>query len=61
VSWEQIGAIGQVAATVGLIPSLIYLAIQVRGTGPIVVFRSTCTARSKSSSLALRQKARFRT
>jgi len=52
VSWEQIGAIGQVAATVGLIPSLIYLAIQVPGTGPIVVFRSTCTARSKSSSSA---------
>ena len=30
MNWEQIGALGQVAAAVGLIPSLIYLAIQVR-------------------------------
>ncbi len=30
VNWEQIGAIGQVAAAVGLIPSLIYLALQIR-------------------------------
>ena len=30
MTWEQIGAIGQIAAAIGLIPSLIYLAIQVR-------------------------------
>ena len=30
MNWEQIGAIAQVAAAIGLIPSLIYLAIQVR-------------------------------
>ena len=30
MNWEQIGAIGQVAAAVGLVPSLIYLAIQIR-------------------------------
>lgn len=30
MSWEEIGAIGQVVAAVGLIPTLIYLAIQVR-------------------------------
>lgn len=30
MSWDQIGAIGQVAAAVGLIPTLIYLALQVR-------------------------------
>jgi hypothetical protein len=31
VNWEQIGAIGQAVAAVGIIPSLVYLAIQVRG------------------------------
>ena len=30
MNWEQMGAIAQVAAAIGLIPSLIYLAIQVR-------------------------------
>lgn len=30
MNWEQIGAVGQIAAAFGLIPSLIYLAIQVR-------------------------------
>ncbi|GAB3376844.1 hypothetical protein GCM10027431_32050 [Lysobacter rhizosphaerae] len=30
MNWESVGAIGQVLAAVGLIPTLIYLAIQVR-------------------------------
>ena len=30
MTWDQIGAIGQVVAALGLVPSLIYLAMQVR-------------------------------
>ena len=30
MNWEMLSAIGQVVAAVGVIPSLIYLAIQIR-------------------------------
>ena len=30
MNWEMLSAIGQVIAAVGVIPSLIYLAIQIR-------------------------------
>jgi len=30
MNWEMLSAIGQVVAAVGVIPSLIYLAVQIR-------------------------------
>ena len=31
MNWEMLSAIGQMVAAIGVIPSLIYLAVQIRG------------------------------